>query len=87
VCLGSTRVDGDDFCVRERAAQERAVEHAGQLHVIDIVAMATHEASIFLAEHTTEPNRVTGFTHGYCWWFFDDGHAVAPSVAGWAAAH
>ena len=44
--LGGRGVDGEDLRVRVRAAQDRAVQHAGQVDVIDVVALAPDEALV-----------------------------------------
>jgi hypothetical protein len=51
VGLGRDRVDGDDPGVRVGAAQHRAVEHAGQVHVVHVGALAADEPLVFLAQH------------------------------------
>ena len=43
--------------VRVRASQDRAVQHPRQLHVVDVRALATDEASILLARHAAEADR------------------------------
>ena len=65
VRLGGGRVDGDDEGVRERAAQDRTVEHAGQVEIVDVVALAPQEPGVFLAQHAAEADRVAaGCTGG-----------------------
>jgi hypothetical protein len=64
VRLGLGGVDRHDPRVRVRAAQDRAVEHAGQLDVVDVVAVAADEAHVLLAEHAPEPDRVAGCAGG-----------------------
>ena len=54
VCLGRDGVDGHDPGVRVRAAQDRAVEHAGELHVVHEGAAAADEALVLLARPRTE---------------------------------
>ena len=49
VGLGGRGVDRDDPGVRERAAQDRAVQHAGKLDVVGEGALAADEAGVFLA--------------------------------------
>jgi len=49
VGLGGRGVDRGDPGVRERAAQDRAVQHAGKLDVIGEVAPAAQEAGVLLA--------------------------------------
>ena len=44
-------VDGLDLRVRERAAHDVHVQHAGELDVVDVVAPAADEARILLALH------------------------------------
>ena len=84
--LGGGRVDRVDPRVRERAPQDGAVEHAGQLHVVDVVALAAQEADVLLAMHATEADRVAGCAEGHRS-LFDGGHAVTSLVAGCSAAH
>ena len=43
------RVDGDDPRVGDGAAQDRAVQHPGQHHVVDVGALAADEARVLLA--------------------------------------
>ncbi len=77
VGLGRRRVDRDDPGVRVRAAQDRAVQHAGQVDVVDVVAPAAQEPDVLLARHAAEPDRVAGGAERYrvvrC-----RSHAVAP---------
>ena len=40
--LGGARVDGGDVGVGVRGEQDLGVEHAGQLHVIDVLQLARH---------------------------------------------
>jgi hypothetical protein len=54
VRLGGQGVDGQDPGVRVRAAQHRAVQHAGQAHVVDVVALAADEPLVLLAQHPAE---------------------------------
>ena len=54
VGLGRDGVDGDDPGVRVRAAQHRAVEHAGQVHIVHVRALAADEPLVFLAQHPPE---------------------------------
>ena len=49
VGLGGGGVDRDDPGVGERAAQDRAVQHPGQLEVVDEGALAADEAGVLLA--------------------------------------
>ena len=62
------RVDGDDAGVRQRAAQHRAVQHPGQLHVVDVVALAADEPRVLLA---LQPAEADGALVG-------DGHREPP---------
>ena len=50
-------VDRHDPGVGERAAQDRAVQHARQLHVVDERALAADEARVLLAAQATEADR------------------------------
>ena len=76
--------------MRERAAQDGAVEHAGQLDVVDVVALAAEEPDVLLAVHATEADRVAGGAQGDGaipqGRSLDGGHAVTSLVAGWSAA-
>src|SRR5213083_948448 len=49
--------------MRQRAAQHRAVEHPGQLHVVDIGTVPADEPGVLLALHPAEPHR-GGCRHG-----------------------
>ena len=46
---GLRRVDVLDAGVRERAAGDVHVQHARQLHIVDVLALPADEARIFLA--------------------------------------
>ena len=46
---GTRRVDRVDLGVRERAAQDRHVQHVGQDDVVDVVALAADEPLVLLA--------------------------------------
>ena len=94
VGLGGRRVDRDDPGVGVRAAQDRAVQHAGQVDVVDVVAPAAQEPDVLLARHAAEADRVAGGAERYL--VLDRGHAVAPcsivssivfTAVGLAAAH
>ena len=50
-------VDRDDPGVGERAAQDRAVEHPGQLDVVDVAALPADEAGVLLAPQAAEADR------------------------------
>ena len=82
--LGRRRVDRQDARMRERAAQDRAVQHAGQVDVIDVVALAPDEALVLHALHRAEAD---GVACGAGRNLFDGGHAVTSLVAGLSAAH
>ena len=58
----------------DRAAQDRAVEHAGQVEVVDVVALAAQESCVFLAQHAAEADGVSARTGRY----LGDSHAVRP---------
>ena len=77
VRLGGGGVDRHDPGVRVRAAQDRAVQHAGQVDVVDVAALAADEADVLLAEHAAEADRVAGGAGGNC----GIGHDAAPSVS------
>ena len=49
--LGGADVDADDVRVRDRRAQDREVQHARQLEVVDVPAHAADEARVLLAQH------------------------------------
>ena len=51
VGLGRGHVDAHDGGVRHRRAEDREVQHAGQLDVVDVLAHAADEARVLLAEH------------------------------------
>ena len=70
VSLGRGGIDRLDVGVGDRAAQDRAVQHARHVHVVDVVALATQEASVFLAQHPPEADRVAPGAGGY----IGDGH-------------
>jgi len=70
-------VDALDAGMCERAAHDVHVQHAGQLHVVDVVALALDEAGVFLAQAAVahalqgvgaglefEDLRVDGCVHG-----------------------
>jgi hypothetical protein len=67
---GRRRVDRQDLRVGQRAAQDRSVQHAGELEVVDVAALAAHEPRVLLARHATVAQR-----HGR---LFDGGHRVSP---------
>ena len=48
---GLGRVDRDQPGVGDGSAQNGTVQHAGQHDVVDVVALAAHEARVFLALH------------------------------------
>ncbi len=50
-------VDRDDPGVRERTAQRGAVQHPGEPHVVDVVALAADETRVLLALHPAEADR------------------------------
>ena len=50
-------VDRDDLRVGVRAAQQRAVDHARQLDVVEVVALAADEARVLLALEAAEADR------------------------------
>jgi len=52
---GLRRVDVLDSRVRERAARDVQVQHAGQLHVVDVLALPADEARVFLLRLTLWP--------------------------------
>jgi hypothetical protein len=54
VGLGGQGVDGQDPGVRVRAAQHRAVQHAGQAHVVHEQALTADEPLVLLAQHPPE---------------------------------
>jgi hypothetical protein len=68
VRLGRDGVDGHDAGVRVRAAQHRPVQHAGQLHVVHVGALAADEPLVLLAQPPAEtrrgPVRGGGHTRG-----------------------
>ena len=50
-------VDRGDPGMRERAAENRSVEHPGQLEVVDVPSQTADEATVLLAPQTTEADR------------------------------
>ena len=60
------------------------MEHAGQLHIVNVIALATDEALIFLALHGAEADGVALGGHGDV---FDGGHAFTSLSLGLSAAH
>ena len=58
VGLRRRRVDRHDAGVGVRAGEDRAVQHPGQLHVVEVVASTTQEPGVLLAQHPAEPDRV-----------------------------
>jgi hypothetical protein len=50
-------VDGDDPGVRQRRAQDRAVQHPGQHDVVEVAALAADEPRILLALDAAVPDR------------------------------
>ena len=93
VRLGGRGVDALDARVRERAAQDGAVQHAGQHDVVDVVALAADEAGVLLAEHAAEADGFRRRAGGRGVGGFGGGHAGAPTTVpvvaaadGWPAA-
>ena len=76
------RVDRDDARVRVGAAQQRAVDHARQPDVVEVVALAADEARILLALEPAEADRALGAGAGKV---LGDCHACA-SCASCSAA-
>ena len=62
--LGARGVDRVEARVRERAAQELEVEHARQLDVVEVVALAADEAGILLARDGVADATDLGRSHG-----------------------
>ena len=62
-------VDALDFCVREWAAHDVEIEHARQLDVVDVLALAAQEARVLFA--------FDRMAHAVC-----DAHAAPPEAAG-----
>src|SRR5262249_13213258 len=60
VLLGGGGVDRDDAGVRVGAAKNGAVEHPGQLHVVDVVALAADEPRVLLAAHAAVADGLLG---------------------------
>ena len=87
VGLGGRRVDRHDAGVGVGAAQDGAVEHAGQGDVVEVAALAPQEAGVLLAQHPAESDRVPRRAQG-------DGrgprlgrrHAITPASVGCSAA-
>lgn len=57
VHLGGGGVEVPDPGVRDRCAQDRQVEHAGQPDVVGVAAQAAHEPAVLLAEHPAVAER------------------------------
>src|SRR5439155_24885923 len=75
-------VEVEDARVRERAAQDGAVQHPGQAHVVDVVPAAADEPRVLLALEAPEADRALGGPgHQACTSF----GAVSAAV-GWSAA-
>jgi hypothetical protein len=73
-------VDRHQAGVRHRRAQDRAVQHAGQHDVVEVVALAADEARVLLAGEPAETDRsLLGGGH-------DDTSSLAACGA-WRAAH
>jgi hypothetical protein len=49
--LRHAHLDGEDSGVRVGAAQKRQVQHARQLHVVHITALASDQHGVFDAPH------------------------------------
>ena len=98
VRLRGAGVDGGDAGVGQRAAQDRAVQHAGQHDVVDVLAPAPDETGVLLALHRPVAARGLvggvdldrGVLHAL---LVDGGHAIASELsapraaASFAAAH
>ena len=73
-------VDGHDPGVRDRRAQQRAVQHPGQRDVVDEPTLAAHQARVLLAGQPAEADRP----------LLGRGHWASPTavagVCGWPAA-
>src|SRR5690606_569429 len=62
--LGGRGVDRGDAGVGERAAQDRPVQHAGELDVVEVAAPAPQEPGVLLAQHPAEADGVAGGAAG-----------------------
>ena len=58
VRLGGADVDAHDAGVGHRRAQDRQVQHPGELDVVAVLAHAAHEARVLLAEHAAVADRL-----------------------------
>ena len=58
VRLGGARVDADEAGVRHWCTEDRQVQHAVQLDVVDVVPLATQEARVLLAQHPAVTDRL-----------------------------
>ena len=76
---GRRGIDGLDAGVRPGAAQDGTVEHAGEIDVVDVVALAPDEALILDTLHAAESD---GVAPGTDWHFLDSGHADTSFSAG-----
>ena len=70
-CHRTRRVDRIDRGVCERRAIDRHKQHPGELHVVDVGALAADEAVVLDALGRL-PNRAFNMAHGWC------AHAVTP---------
>ena len=78
--LGRRRVDVHDAGVRERAAQEREVQHPGQGDVLDVLPAALDEAVVLLALHAVADAADLGRGRARCV-LLGRRHRAAPSLA------
>ena len=87
VGLGGRHVERPDPGVGVGAAQHGAVEHAGQLDVVEVAALPPQEAGILLAEHVPEADGVAGRAERHAGVRRGGGaHAGTPSATGCSAA-
>ena len=88
MCLRRRDIDAVDLRVGVRRTQDRQVQHAAQIDVVDVVAAAPDEARVLLAEHPAVAARlliVVGLIVGRWRTGLCSGHAFASSFACWAA--
>ena len=74
---GGRRVDAVDARVRDRSAQDRHVQHAGQRDVVEVVALALDETPVLVALHAVADPADLGGRVGRR--VVGRGHALAPA--------
>ena len=59
------------------------MQHAGKVHIVDVVTFTTYETNVFLPDHASETDRVSGCAS---WDLFYGGHADT-SLLAWSRAY